>query len=64
MNNRINWQKSVGLIAGFAGIIVANWGQEFELSFQLTGEGYMILAVLKGADCNDYGETNSFQVSM
>lgn len=48
-NDRMNWQKSVGLLAGFAGIIVANWGQEFELSFQMTGEGYMILAALTGA---------------
>lgn len=49
VNDRMNWQKTVGLIAGFAGIIVANWGQEFQLSFQLTGEGYMVLAALTGA---------------
>src|SRR5699024_57748 len=49
VNDRMNWQKALGLIAGFAGIIVANWGQEFQLSFQLTGEGYMILAALTGA---------------
>ena len=48
-NDRMNWQKAVGLIAGFGGIIVANWGQELKLSFQLTGEGYMILAALTGA---------------
>lgn len=48
-NDRINWQKTIGLIAGFAGIVVANWGQEFQMSFQLTGEGYMILAALTGA---------------
>lgn len=48
-NDRLNWQKAIGLIAGFAGIIVANWGQELKLSFELTGEGYMILAALTGA---------------
>ncbi|WP_249869240.1 DMT family transporter [Oceanobacillus saliphilus] len=48
-NDRMNWNKTIGLIAGFTGIIVANWGQEFQLSFQLTGEGYMILAALTGA---------------
>src|SRR5690625_126513 len=48
-NDRMNWQKAIGLIAGFGGIIVANWGQEFQLSFQLTGDGYMILAALTGA---------------
>lgn len=48
-NDRMNWKKVIGLIAGFSGIIVANWGQEFELAFQFTGEGYMILAALTGA---------------
>lgn len=49
VNDRMNWQKTVGLIAGFAGIVVANWGQGFQMSFQLTGEGYMVLAALTGA---------------
>ncbi|WP_087974100.1 DMT family transporter [Oceanobacillus rekensis] len=48
-NDRMNWNKTIGLIAGFTGIIIANWGQSFELSFQVTGEGYMILAALTGA---------------
>lgn len=49
VNDRMNWQKLVGLLAGFTGIIVANWGSSFQLSFQMTGEGYMILAALTGA---------------
>lgn len=49
VNDRMNWQKTVGLIAGFAGIIAANWGQEFQLNFQFTGEGFMILSALAGA---------------
>lgn len=48
-NDRINWKKTAGLIAGFSGIIVANWGQELEIRFSITGEGYMILAALAGA---------------
>lgn len=48
-NDRLNWQKVLGLIAGFFGIIVANWGQELQLSFSLTGEGFMIIAGLAGA---------------
>jgi drug/metabolite transporter (DMT)-like permease len=48
-NDRLNWNKAIGLVAGFTGIIVANWGQELQLSFQLTGEGYMILSGLTGA---------------
>lgn len=48
-NDKLTWKKSFGLVAGFAGIIFSNWGQELQLSFQLTGEGYMILAGLTGA---------------
>ena len=49
VNDKMNWQKTIGLIAGFAGIVIANWGQGFQMSFQLTGEGYMVLAALTGA---------------
>ncbi|MDR4887872.1 DMT family transporter [Fredinandcohnia sp. QZ13] len=48
-NDRLNWKKSIGLLAGFTGIVVANWGQELKMSFQWDGEGYMILAGLTGA---------------
>ncbi|WP_449353974.1 DMT family transporter [Virgibacillus natechei] len=48
-NDRMNWKKAFGLIAGFSGIVVANWGQELQLSFQWDGEGFMILAGLTSA---------------
>ncbi|MRH41387.1 EamA family transporter [Aquibacillus halophilus] len=41
-NDRLNWKKTVGLIAGFTGIAVANWGEGLQLSFQWDGEGFMI----------------------
>ena len=49
VNDKMNWQKTVGLILGFTGIVVANWGTGFQMSFKFTGEGYMILAALTGA---------------
>lgn len=49
VNDKMNWQKVVGLLAGFTGIVLVNWGQGFSMSFQFTGEGYMILAALTGA---------------
>lgn len=49
VNDKMNWKKTIGLIAGFAGIVVANWGQGFELSFTFTGEGFMILSGLTSA---------------
>jgi len=48
-NDRINIAKALGLLAGFGGIIVANWGQELQFSFQFKGEGFMIIAALIGA---------------
>jgi drug/metabolite transporter (DMT)-like permease len=48
-NDRLNWQKVFGLVAGFAGIIVVNWGQEVSWDFSLTGEGFLILAGLTSA---------------
>lgn len=48
-NDHMNWKKSIGILAGFAGIIMANWGQEFQFQFQFTGEGFMILAGLTSA---------------
>lgn len=49
VNDKMNWQKVVGLITGFTGIILVNWDQGFSVNFQFTGEGYMILAALTGA---------------
>lgn len=49
VNDRMNWQKVLGLSAGFIGVIVANWGTSFQFNFQWTGEGFMIIAALTGA---------------
>lgn len=29
VNDRMNWQKAIGLVAGFGGVVVANWGKVF-----------------------------------
>ncbi|MDI9458587.1 MAG: DMT family transporter [Bacillota bacterium] len=50
-NDRLNWGKVVGLIAGFAGIATANWvpGTALTWDFRLRGEGFMVLAGLTSA---------------
>ncbi|MFB9990252.1 DMT family transporter [Bacillus benzoevorans] len=48
-NDQIDVKKAIGLTAGFAGIILVNWGQQFSFSFQWTGEGYMIMSGLTSA---------------
>lgn len=48
-NDKLSWQKTLGLIFGFGGIVLSNWGQEFSLTFQFSGEGFMILSGLTSA---------------
>lgn len=48
-NDKINGKKAIGIMAGIAGIIVANWGQDFQFQFHWTGEGYMIMSGLASA---------------
>jgi drug/metabolite transporter (DMT)-like permease len=48
-NDRLDWKKMIGILAGLAGIMMANWGQDFQFTFQWTGEGYMIISGLVGA---------------
>lgn len=48
-NDKLNWKKAFGLITGFVGIALVNWGQEVSLNFSLTGEGFLILAGLSSA---------------
>ena len=36
-NDQMDVKKAIGLIAGFAGIVLVNWGQEIRFSFQWTG---------------------------
>ncbi len=48
-DDRLDWRKIFGLMTGFGGIIIANWGQDSSLSFSFFGEGFMLLAGLAGA---------------
>lgn len=48
-NDKLDWKKVIGLICGFGGIIVVNWGGDFSLGFSFLGEGFMILAGLTNA---------------
>jgi drug/metabolite transporter (DMT)-like permease len=48
-NDRLNWKKAFGLVTGFGGIVLVNWGQEFSLHFSPTGEGFLITAGLTSA---------------
>lgn len=49
VNDKMTIQKAIGLLAGFGGIIIANWGQGFSYQFTFTGEGFMILSGVTSA---------------
>lgn len=48
-DDRLDFRKLVGLIAGLAGIILLNSGEDFTLDFSWQGEGFMILSGLVSA---------------
>lgn len=48
-DDRLDWRKVIGLIAGFAGIILINSGKNFTFDFSLQGEGFMMLSGLVSA---------------
>jgi len=48
-DDRLDWRKIIGLIAGFAGIILINSGKHLTLDFSWQGEGFMILSGLVSA---------------
>jgi drug/metabolite transporter (DMT)-like permease len=48
-NDKLNWKKIFGLVTGFAGIILVNWGQAISLDFSFYGEGFLIMAGLTSA---------------
>ena len=48
-NDRLDWRKVLGLIAGFTGIILINSGKDFTFDFSWQGEGFMILSGLVSA---------------
>lgn len=49
VDDRLNWRKVFGLIAGFSGIILINSGKNLTFDFSWQGEGYMILSGLVSA---------------
>ena len=50
-NDRLNFGKFIGLIAGFGGIVLVNWqpGTSIGWEFSLRGEGFLVLAGLTSA---------------
>lgn len=48
-NDKLNWPKIIGLVTGFAGILMVNYGKSFSLDVSWLGEGFLIIAGLSSA---------------
>lgn len=48
-NDRIDLNKSIGIVTGFIGIVIANFGKDFGASVSFLGEGLLALSCLMGA---------------
>ncbi|WP_243290454.1 DMT family transporter [Bacillus sp. FJAT-47783] len=48
-NDKLDERKWIGLVLGFTGIILANWGADFTLQFSFFGEGFLLLSGLVSA---------------
>jgi drug/metabolite transporter (DMT)-like permease len=48
-NDKMNMKKIIGLSTGLLGIIFVNWGQGFNFSFTLFGEGFLIFSGIVSA---------------
>lgn len=56
-DDKLNWNKSLGLIIGFSGVIFMNFGKDgFQSQFTLLGEGILILSSFTGAAANIYAK--------
>ena len=55
-NDRLTWRKLAGCVLGFGGVLVVNLGGTVGLEFQLSGEGFVILAALVLSSASIYGK--------
>ncbi|GFN34621.1 DMT family transporter [Tepidimicrobium xylanilyticum] len=47
--DRLDFKKTISLLLGFAGVIIINLGNNFDLSFKITGEGFLLMSSLLSA---------------
>lgn len=46
---KMTWSKFLGCLLGFAGIVLVNFNQNFDISFHLNGEGFLLLSTVSAA---------------
>ena len=53
--DKLNARGILGILIGFAGVVLANLGPDFTFAFTFRGEGMIILAALTNSAANIYG---------
>jgi len=62
-DDKIDIGKTIGLLTGFAGIVLVNFGSGFSLNFTFKGEGYLILSALISAIATIYAKKISGKIN-
>ena len=56
-NDRLSYNKAIGCLVGFAGVMVVNFGRgAFDFHFSLLGEGFIVIAAFVLAAASIYGK--------
>ena len=56
-NDRLSFNKAIGCLVGFAGVMVVNFGRgAFDFHFSLVGEGFIVIAAFVLAAASIYGK--------
>ncbi|HSH36987.1 DMT family transporter, partial [Schnuerera sp.] len=55
--DRLDFKRIISLLLGFGGVVFVNLGKNFDLSFKLTGEGFLIISSLLSAIATIYVKT-------
>lgn len=55
--DRLDLKRVISLVLGFGGVVFVNLGKNFDLSFKITGEGFLIISSILSAIATIYVKT-------
>lgn len=57
--DRLNFNRILSLVLGFAGVVVVNLGKDFDLNFKLIGEGFLLISAILSTIATIYAKNIS-----
>lgn len=55
--DRLDFKRVISLLLGFGGVVFVNLGKDFDLTFKVTGEGFLIISSILSAIATIYVKT-------